>query len=179
MTRSARSDELLGLDPRPSSDRDRGALAERHRRRLGRSQLEALLGDVGEQVVGLGRPRRPATREIASSSKAFGRNGLPRASVRTASSASARILATPLRQRMRAQEGQPRVDRGAAVGQGAVVARAFGRVGPALRLRRPAPDRGDERAEHGDRRVPLERPVRLQPVEPALGGRDTAALVGG
>ena len=43
---------------------------------------------------------------------------------------------------MRTQEGQPRVDRGAAVGQSAVVARAFGRIGPTLRLRRPAPDRG-------------------------------------
>ena len=54
--------ELLRLDPSPVSDRDRGALAERHRRHLVRSQLEALLDSVREQVVGLvdlaGQPMR-------------------------------------------------------------------------------------------------------------------------
>ena len=103
--------------------------------------------------------------EIASSSRACGRFGLPRASVRTASSASARILATPLRTAVRTQEGQPRVDRGAAVGQGAVVARALGRVGPAL-----APPPAGPRAwrawppSTATAGLLLECPVLLQPV---------------
>ena len=84
----------------------------------------------------------------------------------------------PLRTAQGAQEGQPRGDRGAAVGQGAVVPR-----GSAASARRSAsagrPQRARASAEHGDRRIALERPALLQPREPALGGRDTAALVDG
>ena len=80
---------------------------------------------------------------------------------------------------MRAQEGQPGVDRAAAVGRAAVGQRELGRLGPALRFRRPAPAawRAARRARRP--RVALEAVAGLQPLEPALGGRDAAALVGG
>ena len=45
--------ELLRLDPSPVSDRNRGALAERHPRHLVRPQLKTRLDSVREQVVGL------------------------------------------------------------------------------------------------------------------------------
>ena len=76
------------------------------------------------------------------------------------------------------QDAQPGEGRRAAVGEGAVVG-VFGRVGETLRLFRPALGRGDHPADHGDQGVPLERPVMLQPMEPALRGRDAAAQVGG
>ena len=78
---------------------------------------------------------------------------------------------------LRTHEGVPRVDRSAAVVKRAVVARAFGGIGPTLRLRRPAPERGGQSADHGDRRVRLDCPVRVQPAEPAFDGRGTAAVV--
>ena len=165
-------------DPRAASDRDRGALAERHRHLLGRSQLEARLDGVGEEVVGLvdlacQPPRDPEEQQCVRPAAAAGCEELER---------ELRVCAHPRHASLtavRAQEGQPRVDRGAAVGQAAVVARELGRVGPALRLRRPAPECGEQRAEHGRQRVALECPACLQPVEPALGGRDAAALVRG
>ena len=55
----------------------------------------------------------------------------------------------------------------------------FGRGGEPLRLIRAALGCGDHAASHGDQGVPLERPVILQPTEPALRGRDAAAQVGG
>ena len=78
---------------------------------------------------------------------------------------------------LRTQQGQPRVDRGAAVGQAALVDRTFGRISAAIGLNRLAPDHGEQPAEHGDRCVPLECPVLLEPVDPALDGRGPAALI--
>ena len=76
------------------------------------------------------------------------------------------------------QDAQPGEGRRAAVGEGAGVG-VFGRVGETLRLFRPALGCGDHPADRSDQGVPLERPVMLQPTEPALRGRDAAAQVGG
>ena len=176
MTTSRPLHELLGLDPRPSPDRERGALAERHHHRLGRPQREALLGDVGEQVIGLVELACQPVREREKQQS--GRPELAPAGERP--DRKFRICAhpgDPSSATHRTEQGQPRIDRSAAVIQRAVVARAFGHLGPTLRLRRPALNRGDERAEHRDRRVPVERSMPLQPVEPALDGRDATALV--
>ena len=169
--------ELLGLDPSPSSDRERGALGERHHRQLVRSQLEALLDSVGEQVVGLvdlaGQPLRQ--REYQHGIRA------EEAPTGERSERELRICAHPRHPpvtTLATQHGQPGVDRRAAVRQGAVVARVFGRLGPTVRLLRPAPHRGEDRAEDGEHSVPVECPVRFQPVEPALGRRRATALVG-
>ncbi len=176
MTTSRPLRELLGLDPRPAPDRERGALAERHHHRLGRPQLEALLGDVGEQVVGLVelacQPLRDREQQQSGRPERAPAGERPDRELRVCAHPGHSSSATH-----RTEEGQPRVDRSAAVMQHAVVARAFGHLGPTLRLRRPALNGGDERAEHGDRRVPLERSMPLQPVEPALDGRDATALV--
>ena len=108
---------------------------------------------------------------------ALGLNWLPRARVATASSASLRIARDPSPTMLRTHEGVPRVDGSAAVVKRAVVARAFGGIGATLRVRRPAPERGGQSADHGDRRVRLGRPVRVQPAEPAFDGRGTATVV--
>ena len=84
----------LGRDPRSACARDQGALAQSCRRRGGNAELEAFLGGVGEQVVGL--VDSPASQcDIASPMSALVRNWLPRARVASASSASARILTIP------------------------------------------------------------------------------------
>ena len=161
------------------ADRDRGALAERHRHLLGRSQLEAGLDGVGEEVVGLVGLACQQPRDRRGAAAACGRPRLPGASSSSASSASARILATPRWQRCaRRRASQESID-ALPSGRPPSYARELGRAGPALRLRRPAPERGEQRAEHGRQRVALESTVCLQPLEPALGGRHAAALVRG
>ena len=45
--------KLLGLHPRAARNRNRGALAERDRHGVDPSERDAVLGDVGEQVIGL------------------------------------------------------------------------------------------------------------------------------
>ena len=145
--------------PRPLRARD----LPRRRRRAGR------------------RPRRSRLRATARSRGTARRSagtGSRGASVRSASSASARILATPSLTTERAQEGQPGVDRSAAVGQAAVVAR---RVRPRAARRSASAGRpqivASSAPSTATSRVALERPVCLQPLEPALGGRDAAALI--
>ena len=169
--------ELLRLDPSPLSDRNRGALAERHHRHLVRSQLEALLDSVREQVVGLvdlaGQPMRDPQQDHGMRAEAPPTGGRPERKLRIRAHSR-----HPPGTTLGTQDAQPGEGRRAAVGEGAGVG-VFGRVGETLRLFRPALGCGDHPADRGDQGVPLERPVMLQPTEPALRGRDAAAQVGG
>ena len=159
MTRSARSANSSASTHAPRSIAIAARSASATAAASSASQLEALLGDVGEKVVGLvDLARQPLRQRVEAAMRSAAKGSRARASG-PRSSASARILATPRSATHGTQDGPPGVDRGAAVGQGAFVAGAFGRFGPTLRLRRPALGRGVERAEHGDRRVPLQRPV--------------------
>ena len=170
--------ERIGLDPCASSERDGGTLRQSHCDRVGRCQVEALLGDVGEQVVGLvdlaGQPQRNRVQQHGVRPE--------RAPTGERRDREFRICAHPRGPSTalhRTHEGQPRVDRSAAVGQRAAIACAFGGIGPALRLRRPAPKRSHQCGEHGNRRVRLDCPLRVQPAKPAFDGRGTATFVRG
>ena len=167
--------------PRPGPTRRCRSRSLRARRAppppAGPSDLH-VLGDVVNRSSA--RSTSPASDSaIASSSTAVGRNGLPRSSVRVASSASARILSAPRGNAMRAGGRAtprstrcrptecPRTSRVSVVS-----ARRSASAGrPQMAVTSPS--------EHGDRCIAFERATSLQPIEPAFGGCDTAALVGG
>ena len=133
---------LLCLDPRLSSQRDGGTLAQSHHHQVRPSQLEARLDNLGEQVVGLvdlaGQPPRDREQPQCVRPELAPTGDGPDRQLRIRTH-----LRGPSTTELGTQEGQPRVDRGAAVRQDAFVAPPLGGIGPTLRLRRPAPGGGE------------------------------------
>ena len=141
MIRRRRVGVLLCLDPRPPRERESRTLAQRNRRHVGVRRARGRPRRRRRTGRRPRRPRRPATARCATSPRACGQNGLPRASVRTASSASARILAAPPRQSCARRRASHESIERAAVGQGALVARRS----PQHRPTGPPPRAGPKR----------------------------------
>ena len=102
------------------------------------------------------------------------RYGLAGLSPSQAICASRRISSTPSRHKDRAQVGQRAFHR-ASVRENSRGGRTFGGGGPALGLARPAEQREDQRAVHGDRAVVLGRRDVPEPLHPAQHRLDAPA----
>jgi hypothetical protein len=78
----------------------------------------------------------------------------------------------------RPEQPEPAFERAAAIRERPARA-VLGRIGPALGGDGVAEERMHTGSEHGNRRVPLDQVVVVEPVEPPLEGDDAAAVVRG
>ena len=126
-----------------------------------------------------GRRRRRAGSATPSSSSAVARHGLAGLSPASAAWASAPHLGHAVAAQQRPQQRQVALASCCRRGAGPPADRpAFGGIRPALGRRRPAHQRVDPGPEHGDRRVALDQPLVLEPLDPAQDGVDPSAGVG-
>ena len=149
---------LLPLDPGPPRERESRTLTQRNGRDVGVRELEGGFGDVGEQPVGLvavaGEPPRDGHQSEGMGPEGAATGERPDRELRVCAHPRGATTTT-----LRAEEGEPRVDRAAAVGQGALVAAARRSIRPPVGLRGAPPDGGEQCAEHRERRVLLQRSV--------------------